>query len=382
MKIKEYKSGNWLKQYQFKSFMPSAINHEWSLDDDKLQYLLSKADQLIGQLDGFSNLVPNVEYFIQMHIVKEATESSRIEGTRTNMEEALQKIENIDPEKRNDWIEVNNYIKAMNYAIDELNRIPLCNRLLRKSHEILMQSVRGEQKAPGEFRTTQNWIGGSSIKNAVFVPPSPEKVPDLMSDLEKFLQNKELYVPNLIKIGIAHYQFETIHPFCDGNGRIGRLMITLFLVSERILCKPTLYLSDFFSRHRNSYYDNLTIAREKNNMTQWLYFFLDGVIETAERSVKTFNNILKLQKDIQENRIIKLGKKVEKGQEMLTFLFGKPTVDTEDVVNALKIHKTSALRLIYSFLKLGILKEATGYKRNRLFSFEEYMIAFSHEVQL
>jgi Fic family protein len=241
--------------------------------------------------------------------------------------------------------------------------------------------VRGESKYPGEFRTSQNYVGGTSINTATYVPPHQSIVPELMSDLEKFLQNKELFLPDLIKIGIAHYQFETIHPFCDGNGRTGRLLITLFLVNEGILRKPTLYLSDFFARNKGLYIDNLTIVREKNDLIQWLYFFLEGVIETAEKSIKTFDDIIKLQKDIQENKITKLGKKTKKGQELLNYLFSNPLVDTEHIVKALNINKSAVLRLVYDFMDLGILEEVTGNKRNRLFVFNDYLNIF-HQVQL
>jgi Fic family protein len=202
-----------------------------------------------------------VDFFIRMHVSKEATSSSRIEGTQTDIGDALQKIENIDPEKRDDWQEVQNYIEAMNQAMAALAKLPLSGRLLRDTHRTLMQGVRGEHKQPGKFRLSQNWIGGSSLQDAAFVPSHHADVPDLMADLERFLNDAEHPVPELVRIGIAHYQFETIHPFLDGNGRIGRLLITLYLVSRGLLAKPTLYLSAYFEKHRQLYYDNLSRAR-------------------------------------------------------------------------------------------------------------------------
>ena len=376
MKIKEFKSGQWVSQYQYKSFNPNRINHSWLIDDEQLSYLLSRANIFLGELNAFSTLVPNVDFFIKMHITKEASDSSRIEGTQTNMEEALQKVQNINPEKRDDWQEVENYVTAMNTAIEELNRLPLCNRLLKQTHAVLLQNVRGENKFPGEFRTSQNWIGGTSVNDAVFIPPHPSEVVDLMSDLELFLQNKNIFVPDLIKIAIAHYQFETIHPFCDGNGRIGRLLITLYLVNERILYKPTLYLSDFFCKNKTLYYDNLMMVRHNNNLQQWLRFFLEGVIQTAENSIETFQSIIAMKAQIERDKITKLGKKTKMAQQFLLYLFGQPIVDTDDVVKEFNINKTTALRLINDFIELKILKEKTGFKRNRIFMFENYIRLF------
>jgi Fic family protein len=376
MNIKDFKSGKWVQADQYKSFSPTPINHSWMVDNEQLSFMLSRANILLGELNAFSILIPNVDYFIKMHVKKEATNSSRIEGTRTNIEDALQKIENINPEKMDDWQEVENYVTAMNRAIDELNHLPLCNRLLKQTHAILLQNVRGEHKHPGVFRYTQNWIGGAGINDAAFVPPHPNEVIDLMSDLELFLQNKNYFIPDLIKIAIAHYQFETIHPFCDGNGRLGRLLITLYLVSERILSKPTLYLSEFLVKNKMLYYDNLMQVRQTNNLTQWLRFFLEGVIQTAENSIDTFKRIITMKEDIEQNKITKLGKKTKMAQHFLLHLFGQPIVDSEDVSNVMNVTISTALRLINDFIELGILQEMTGFKRNRIFKFEEYVRLF------
>jgi Fic family protein len=337
--------------------------------------LLSRANINLGELNAFSTLIPNVDFFIKMHVAKEATDSSRSEGTQTNIEEALQKPQNIDPERRDDWQEVENYIKAINYSIERLQNLPLCNRLLRETHAILLQGVRGANKQPGEFRISQNWIG-AGLNDAIYIPPHPTEVLDLMSDLEQFLHNKNIFVPELIKIAIAHYQFETIHPFCDGNGRIGRLLITLHLVNERILCKPTLYLSDFFAKNRILYYDNLLAVQQKNNLTQWLKFFLEGVIQTSENSINTFKELILMCKELEAAIVNKLGKRAKIAGQFLLYLFGNPIVDSEDVTNYLKINRSTALRLIDSFIELEILKEMTGFKRNRIFIFEKYILLF------
>jgi Fic family protein len=376
MDIGKYKSGKLKKQYGYSSFSPEMINHEWLINDAKINNLLSEADRKLGELNAFSMLIPDVDFFIKMHITKEATKSSRIEGTETSIEEALQNEKYITPEKIDDWQEVHNYIDAMNYAIAQLDKLPLSTRLLKQTHKKLLQGVRGKHKLPGEFRTSQNWIGGTSLKDAAFIPPNYDEVPDLMSDLEKFLNNEELQVPPLIRIGIAHYQFETIHPFLDGNGRLGRLLITLFLVSNRIMYKPALYLSDFFEKHRILYYDNLTLVRNKNNLKQWIIFFLTGILKTAESSIDTFNAIIKLRQVVEEKKIITLGKRVPLALELIRYLYSKPIVDANEIATNLEVNISTVHRLIQEFEKLKILTEQTGYKRNRVFIFDDYIKLF------
>ena len=376
MNTDKYKAGILKKQYGYSSFSPQMINHEWLVNDARVNNLLSEADRKLGELNAFSKLIPDVDFFIKMHIAKEATKSSRIEGTQTSIEEALQNAAYINPEKMDDWQEVHNYIAAMNFAINGLQKLPLSARLLKQTHKKLMQGVRGKHKLPGEFRTSQNWIGGTSLKDAAFIPPNHDELPNLMSDLEKFLNNDELQVPPLIRIAIAHYQFETIHPFLDGNGRLGRLLITLYLVSNRIIDKPALYLSDFFEKHRQLYYDNLTLVRNKNTLKQWLIFFLTGVLRTAESSIDTFNAIIKLRKLVEEKKIITLGKRVPLAMELIRYLYSKPIVDSNEIASALAVNISTVHRLIRDFEKLKILAEQTGYKRNRVFIFEDYIKLF------
>ncbi len=371
MSIHKFQAGKKVQRLQYQSFEPTLINTQWHLDNDAVALLLSQADQKLGELNAFSQLIPDIDFFIKMHIAKEGTKSSRIEGTQTNIDEAIQKEELIQPEKKDDWQEVQNYVKAMNTAIHELHQLPLSNRLIKLAHKILLQGVRGKHKLPGEFRSSQNWIGGSSLADAKFIPPHPDRLLDYMADLEKFIHSQNTNLPHLIKIGILHYQFETLHPFLDGNGRIGRLLITLYLVSTGLLTKPTLYLSDFFEKNKEHYYDNLNSVRTKNDLGQWLIFFLEGVRITAENSIQTFKDIIILRNKV-ENKIISLGKKQLIAKQLLQFLYSNPITDMQSIATALQVSVPTTSRLITDFLKLEILIELTGYKRNRIFAFEQY----------
>ncbi len=376
MRLKNYKAGTFTKQYGYRSYHPNFLNHEWVLESPQINSLLEEANYKLGQLNAFSTFIPNVDVFIKMHIVKEATQSSRIEGTRTNIDEAVLEEKDILPEAKDDWQEVQNYIEAMNYSIKRLEALPLSSRLIREAHKILMKGVRGKNKMPGEFRASQNWIGGATIKDAVFVPPHHSLVPELIADLEKFLNNQEIKVPHLIKIGMAHYQFEAIHPFLDGNGRIGRLLITLYLVYHQLLAKPTLYLSDFIEKNRSMYYDNLISVSEKNSIEQWLRFFLVGIIETSTIAIDTFNRIIALRDRLEKETIPGLGKRAPNARALLNYLYNKPVISLGDVIKNLEVTKSTANVLINDFYKLGILKEQTGFKRNRVFVFSEYLKLF------
>lgn len=379
-RISEFVAGSWERQYGYRSFLPEPINMEWLVDDPILQSLLSDADRKLGELNAYGKLIPEVDFFIQMYAAKEATESSRIEGTETEITESMMLESDIEPERRDDWAEVQNYIKAMRFAIDSLETLPLSSRLLCQTHGFLLQGVRGKQKLPGEFRSSQNWLGGATLRDAVFVPPHHHQVPSLMSDLEQFLHNENIATPYLIRAGIAHYQFETIHPYLDGNGRLGRLFITLYLVSYGLLSKPSLYLSDFINRNKGLYYDNLTRVREKNDLNQWLRFFLVGVRETAEDATDTFQKILALKSEIETERLPQLGKRMPLGIQLMRELYKKPVTNVQQTAQLLNITITTANRLITEFHKLGILHEKTGYQRNRMFVFRAYIQLFQKDA--
>ena len=373
--MKEYKAGTYILHKGYKPFVPSFINEDINWKLEELSSLLQNASLWLGKLNSYADLIPDIDFFIKMYATKEATNSNRIEGTRTTFEDAISPVEQVKPELRDDWHEVQNYIQAINYSVEKLNELPLSIRLLKEAHKILLQGVRGAHKTPGEIRKTQNWIGGSSLQDAFFIPPEPNLLPDLLSDIEKFLHNEYIQVPELIRAGIAHYQFETIHPFLDGNGRTGRLLIILYLISTGLLNKPVLYISDFFEKNRMSYYDSLSMVKQNDNITQWLKFFLTGVIETSKNSIKTFDEIIKLKKDV-ENKLTKIGKKATNGQRLLELLYSKPKVNSKLVSEGLEITPATANGLLKVFVEVGILQEKTGFNRNRFYVFEEYINIF------
>ena len=375
MKIEDFHSGQYKQQYQYKSFMPEPVNQVWNWDSPQINTLLEQASKALAELNAFSLIVPDIDLFIRMHIIKEANQSSRIEGTQTHIDEVLAKKESIDPEKRDDWQEVQNYIQALNKALEELQQLPLSMRLLKQTHEILMSGVRGEHKSSGDFRSSQNWIGGSNLQNAVFIPPHHQDLPELLTDLEKFWHNEQIFVPHLIRIAISHYQFETIHPFLDGNGRIGRLLISLYLVSNGLLAKPSLYLSDFLEQHRGAYYDALTMVRSSHDLSHWIKFFLTAVYETATKGKETFQSILQLRQQ-SEAQIITLGRRAENGRKLLIHLYQQPIITIKQVSELLELTPRTATALVSEFITMAIVVERTGYKRNREFVFEQYLNLF------
>lgn len=374
--LETFSSGYYEPGYNYKYFVPTPINDEWRWNDAALNNLLEKAAIKIGELNSFSRLVPNMDLFIQLHVTKEAVISSRIEGTQTRMDEALLPETEIKPERRDDWQEVINYTKAMNSAIENLEHLPISARLIKQTHRLLLDSVRGEHKSPGEFRTSQNWIGGKSIADAKFIPPSHQLVPELMSDFEKFLNNDQIKMPALMKIAIAHYQFETIHPFLDGNGRIGRLLITLFLVKEGILNKPLLYLSNFFETPKDLYYDNLSGVRLKNDMLQWIKYFLVGVEQTASLAATSLSEILMLKENIEHKIRTTYGRRANNGIILLHTLFKQPFVTIEQVAEICKVTYKSASELVRQLCADKVLEEVTKRSRNRLFVFGSYFAIF------
>jgi Fic family protein len=376
MELSAYQAGQFEAQLEYRSFLPEPINHGWTISDPQVLQLLGQADRALGELNAFAQLIPDIEFFIRMYVAKEATQSSRIEGTQTNIEDAFKDAEDLLPEVRDDWSEVQNYIRAITFAIDSLERLPLSNRLLRDTHAILLDGVRGETKRPGEFRISQNWIG-VSLKNAVFVPPHHDRVPELMSDLEKFLHNAEAMVPPLIKIAIAHYQFETIHPFLDGNGRLGRLMISLYLASEKLLVKPALYLSDYFERNKTAYVDHMMAVRQGNHLRDWLVFFLHGVEETARGSAGVFRAILALKERIEREVLPRFShRRQENAQQLMRNLYAQPVTDVKAVTALLSTTTNTAASLINDMVEQGVLVEVTGGRRNRLFLFHDYLELF------
>lgn len=365
--------GSYKQGYQYKFFVPSLINRSWNFRNNRIFELLEQISLSLGELNSYAKFVPDTDLFIQSYVMKEAVTSSRIEGTRTNIEEAFYNELDIDPEYRNDWIETKKYQEAMNFSLQALNHLPLSSRLLKETHAVLLSHVRGKTKNPGEFRSSQNWIGGGSIKDAVFVPPSSEYVEELMSDLEKFLHNENISVPKIIRIAIAHYQFETIHPFLDGNGRIGRLLITLFLISAGLLEKPLLYTSDYFEKNKNLYYDKLTYCRERGDIEGWIIFFMNAMLTTANEAILALSKIVELKDRLTKEHIIGLGKKAQKAQLLLDQLFRRPIINASEVEELLSISPKTVNVLLKHFEEKQIIVEITGFKRNRIFAFKEYL---------
>ncbi|MEN8250672.1 MAG: Fic family protein [Bacteroidota bacterium] len=377
MELEKYSSGYIDKGFDYEFFMPKLINEEWSWKSPIINKLLERAAIRLGELNSYAKLVPNIDLFIHLHVTKEAVVSSRIEGTRTNMDEALLPIEEIKPERKNDWLEVRNYITALNEAINDLQNLPISSRLLRKTHKTLLQSVRGEHKLPGEFRRSQNWIGGASLADAVFIPPHHQKVNSLMGDLENFLNNDQIEIPALIRIAIAHYQFETIHPFLDGNGRIGRLMIILYLVSEGILDKPLLYLSEYFENNKGLYYDNLTRVRTHSDILQWIKYFLVGIEKTAFNAVDTLSRVLHLKEALELRINSGFGRRSGSALILLNALFQNPVIKVENAANICSLSYKAANDLVRIMQGNTVLEEMTGQSRNRIYIFKPYLDIFN-----
>lgn len=360
----------------YKSFLPVALKDmELVWNTPEISNLLSETNNHLGRLDAYSELIPDIDIFIRMHILKEATVSSKIEGTRTSVDEAVLPEEEVAPEKRDDWQEVQSYIKAVHEAQELLKGgLPISNRLIKQTHAILLENVRGKDKQPGAFRQIQNWIGAESIDYASFIPPHHSKVEDCLGDLEHFWHYKQ-DMPTLLKIALFHYQFETIHPFNDGNGRLGRLLITLQLIEQGELMKPTLYLSDFFERNRQDYYSMLNRVRAENDIYNWFKFFLNGVKETSIKGKDTFQQILKLKAEA-EQKILKLDKKLQRSQQLLNYLFSDPVVNIKEVEELLGCTYNTAAKLVGDFVELGILNEISSSARNRRYVFKEYLMLF------
>ena len=379
MKLEDYKAGEYKQGNGYKAFLPSNINCNWGWNDTKLDSLLSEANRQLGELNAYSLLLPNVDLYIKMHVKIEANKSSKIEGTKTTIEEDLSDLQDINPEKRDDWEEVQNYVKATNYGNERINSgFPVCNRLIRDVHKVLMNGVRGEKKTPGEFRKTQNWIGGTMPSTAEYVPPLVEDIAECLKDLELFINNEEIDTPDLIKIAIIHYQFESIHPFLDGNGRIGRLLIPLYLQSKKYLDNPCLYISFFFEKHRDLYYQKLNDVRIKNDMIGWIKFFLEGIIETAIIAKEKFKKVVELTKKVDE-QILNLKVKYDNAKKIINYFYNEPYSSRKKIIDALEIPESTVNGVIKELKSAHIIKEMTGYSRNQIFVFSEYVEIFLSE---
>jgi len=340
----------------------------------KLRNLLSEADRALAKLEGITTVLPNAELFIAMYIKKEALLSSQIEGTQASLEGILRFEANLEPtEDINEIKEVINYIKALDYGINRLQDIPMSSRLIKEIHKILIQGTRGTHKTPGEFRKTQNWLGpqGATLSEATFIPPPPNILMELISNLEKFMHKKD-EIPSLIKISLIHSQFETIHPFLDGNGRMGRLLITFYLYREGILSRPLLYLSFYLKKNRIKYYDLLMKIRLEGNWEEWSSFFLKGIKEVSEEAANSAREIIILKntilKSLFNNKISSIY-----AVEFLNLLFGKPIVTSKELIKDLKVSKETANQIIKKFEKLNILKEISGKKRYKKYIFSDYI---------
>lgn len=376
MKLEEYKSGEYIKMNDYEAFIPSKINYNWGWDDTKLDKLLAEANRQIGELNAYSLLIPNVDLYIKMHVKIEANKSSRIEGTRTTVEEDLLDVADINPEKRDDWEEVQNYVKATNYGVERIKEgFPVCARLIREIHKILMQGVRGEHKTPGEFRTSQNWIGGSMPSTAVYVPPPHTEIAECLTDFEKFINNEEIDTPDLIKIAILHYQFESIHPFLDGNGRIGRLLIPLYIQSKGMLDKSCLYISDYIERNKDIYYDMLTRVRTHNDMIGWIKFFLEAVIETSKTAKEKFRKVVELTMKM-DKLLIDLPIKAENAKKVIDALYNEPIINRKKLMEITDIKASTLKDTVNVLLENNIIVETTGYSRNQVFAFQNYIDLF------
>ncbi|MBW2632280.1 MAG: Fic family protein [Deltaproteobacteria bacterium] len=369
------RSGDYIQQITgYKAFIPASLPPDPAIKlDETLQNLLSRADMSLARLDGMGYILPDVNFFIAMYVRKEALLSSQIEGTQASLQdlfghESGEKLKNI-----NDVSDVVNYVKALNHGIERLDDLPMSLRLIKEIHEILMEGVRGSERKPGEFKQTQNWIGppGYTLNDATFIPPPPHETVQAMGNIERYM-HADARLPILIDTALIHYQFETIHPFLDGNGRLGRLLITFYLYWKNVLHSPLLYLSYFFQRNRQEYYDRLQMVRETGNYEQWIAFFLKGIVETADSAMATAKKILALQGN---HRSLLWKKKISSpiAVGMLESLFHKPYVSVNDMAREFNISFQTASTLVSQFEKAGILEEITGRKRDKRYVYAQYV---------
>lgn len=356
----------------YKSFVPNALPPVPPIDmSEEMVSLLVKANSQIAVLESIATRIPNVDLFISMYVRKEALMSSQIEGTQATLEDVLDPM--IDANMNRNVSDVVNYIKATEFAVRRLKELPLCNRLIKETHEVLMSGVRGQEKNPGEFRYSQNWIGGqgSTLKNARYIPPSPEDMILAMSDLEKYM-NADDDLDALIRVALIHYQFETIHPFLDGNGRVGRLLITLFLMEKNVLTIPALYISYFLKKNRVEYYDRMSEVRAKGNYEQWVKFFLQALLESAEDAIATIDELVMLH-DKNADLIAKMGRASKNAMLVFKYVESNPIIEIQKTSEALGIAYNTTSSAVNRLVDIGILTQTTNANRNRTFAYEEYL---------
>lgn len=358
----------------YKSYVPAALPPSPALDMDRLYKSLDQAMKALGALDGLAKLLPDISLFLYMYVRKEALVSSQIEGTQSSLSDLLLYENDETPAVAVDDVEeVSNYIAALNHGLERMKGgFPLSVRLICEMHKILLRGGRGSNKAPGEFRRSQNWIGGIRPGKARFVPPPPEMVNELMSDLEKFAHDEEMKMPALVKAALLHVQFETIHPFLDGNGRLGRLLITLLLCADGVLIEPILYLSLHFKEHRQLYYDLLQDVRLKGDWERWCEFFLDGVTETATQAAEDAKKIIELL-DKDRVRIGQIGKAAPTALKVHSYLVKKPYLSLTKAAKELDISVPTITNTVAKLEEIGVVKELTGQARNRLFAYTNYL---------
>ena len=377
-KLEKFKSGSYRNQGDFMSFIPSPINMDWTWETPRINALLNRASSELGGLNSFAELVPVIDTYIKMHIKVEANRSNRIEGTNTTIEEDMMPIEDINPEHRDDALEVANYIKALNYGIDRIQKddFPFTTRLLREVHKILLQGVRGEHKTPGEFRTSQNFIGGSMPSNAKYVPPAVPDMQDALNDFDKFMNREGDDLPVLIRLAMMHYQFESIHPFQDGNGRIGRIMIPLYLLSQKELVKPCFYISYYFEEHRQEYYEALQNVRVKNDMVGWIYFFLTASIETAQTAKQKFRLAVE-QVYWYKEYLMNKRTSADSLRSVIRAMYSQPVASVNQLMTLTGLSAATVNNAVKILTADRILEERTGNRRNRIFVLKGYLKVFS-----
>lgn len=364
---------NLMGEYAYSSFYPQPLPPDPSIEiDEEMRELLIDAHKKLALLDGLSDRIPNKDLFISMYVRKEALVSSQIEGTQCTLDDILNP--EIDENANADVSDVVNYVRAINYAIERLNDLPLCSRLIRETHMVLMNSVRGGDKTPGEFRTSQNWIGGagSTLKNARYIPPNPQDMMECMSDFEKFM-NKEDGMDPLIKAALLHYQFETIHPFLDGNGRVGRLLITLYLIGANVISSPVLYLSCYLKSNRIEYYDRMSEVRRSGNYEQWIKFFLRGAAETAEDATETIDSLNALHQKNEAKLADVPTRSRENMMRLLSYIERNPIIERVKTAAALGLSRNGAANYIAILCNKDILKYSAKSGKALIFSYEEYL---------